>query len=116
MEKICLKKKGRSDLIYQKAQQWGGRTSKATRTFGIKDNQGNIVTDHRRTLRIGEKCIQDLCDSENRLEDIAIQAEEDLDEDDKGPTTLKIEVVQAIKDMRRKKATGDDNISVDLLL
>jgi hypothetical protein len=38
-----------------------------------------------------------------------------LDEDDKGPTILKSEVVKAIKDMRRKKATRDDNIPVDLL-
>ena len=50
MEEICeeimvLQKKGRYDLMYQKAQQLGERTSKAMRTFGIKDNQGNIVTD-----------------------------------------------------------------------
>ena len=60
MEEICeeimdLQKKGRYDLMYQKAQQLGGRTSKAIRTFGIEDNQGNIVTDHRRALRIWEK-------------------------------------------------------------
>ena len=36
-------------------------------------------------------------------------------EDDKGPTMLKSEVVKAIKDMRRKKAIGDNNIPVDLL-
>ena len=38
-----------------------------------------------------------------------------LYEDDKGPTVLKSEVVKAIKDMRRKKATGDDNIPIYLL-
>ena len=51
MEEICeeimdLKKKGRYDLLYQKAQQLGGRTSKAIRAYGTKDNQGNIVNDH----------------------------------------------------------------------
>ena len=45
--------------------------------------------------------------------DIAIEAEQELDEDDKEPTILKREVVNAIKDMQRKKAT-DDNIPVDL--
>ena len=59
MEEICeeimdLQKKGRYDLMYQKAQQLGGRSSKAIRTFGIEDNQGNIVTDHRQALRIWE--------------------------------------------------------------
>ena len=39
-----LQKEGRYDLVYQKAQQLGGRTSKAIQTFGIEDNQGNILT------------------------------------------------------------------------
>jgi hypothetical protein len=50
MEETCeeimnLQKKGRNDIMYQKAQQLGGRTSNAIRTFGIEDNQGNIVTE-----------------------------------------------------------------------
>ena len=59
--------------------------------------------------------IQNLYDSENCPKDIAIEAEDELDEHDKGPAILKSEVVKAIKDMQRKKATGYDNISVDLL-
>ena len=48
MEEMCeeitdLQKKGRYDLMYQKAQQLGGRTSKAIRTFGIEDNQSLII-------------------------------------------------------------------------
>jgi hypothetical protein len=43
MEEICeeimdLQKKGRYDLMYQKAQRLGRRTSKSIRTFGIEDN------------------------------------------------------------------------------
>ena len=55
-------------------------------------------------------------DSENHPKDIAFEAEDELDEDYKGSTVLtrKSEVVKAIKNMRRKKATGD-NIPVDLL-
>jgi Reverse transcriptase (RNA-dependent DNA polymerase). len=56
-----------------------------------------------------------LYDLENRPQVIAIEAEDELDEDDNGPTILKSEVVKAIKDMRRKKATGDNNIPIDLL-
>ena len=42
MEEICeeimdLLKKGRYDLMYQKVQQLGGRTSKVIRMFGIED-------------------------------------------------------------------------------
>ena len=120
MEEICeiimdLQKKGRYDLMYQKAQQLRGRTSKAIRTFRIEDNQGNIVTDHRRALGIWEKYIHDLYDSENRPKDIAIEAQDEMDEYDKGPTILKSEKVKAIKDMRRKKAIGEDNITVGLI-
>ena len=64
IKEICeeimdLQKKGRYDIVYQKAQKLGGRTSKAIRMFGIEDNQGNIVADHRQTLRIWEKYIQE---------------------------------------------------------
>lgn len=38
-----------------------------------------------------------------------------MDEDDKEPSVLESEVERAIKKMRRKKATGDDNIPADLL-
>ena len=94
MEEICketmdLQKKRRYDFMYQKAQQLGGRTSKVIRTFGIEDNQGNIVTDHQQAHKIWEKYTQDLYDSENFPKDIAIEAEEELDEDDKRPTILK---------------------------
>jgi len=47
-----LQKKSRYDLMYQKAQKVGGRTSKAIETLEIEDNQSNIVTDHRKALRI----------------------------------------------------------------
>ena len=57
-EIMDFQKKGRYDLMYKHAQQLGGRTNKAIRTFGIEDNQGNIVTVHRQALRIWEKCIK----------------------------------------------------------
>ena len=60
-----LQKKARYDLMYQKTQQLGGRTSNAIKMSGIEDNQGNIVTDHRRALRIRRKYVQDLYGSEN---------------------------------------------------
>jgi len=80
------------------------------------NNQGNIVTDHQQALRIWEKHRQDLYNLENRPKDIAIEAEEELDEDDKGPTIHKSEVVKAIKDIQRKKVTGDNNIPMYLLM
>ena len=58
-------------------------------------------------IRIWEKYIQDLYDSENYPKDIAIEEEQN----DKGSTIIKSEGVNA---MWRRKATGDNNIPVDL--
>ena len=44
---------------------------------------------HWQALRIWGKYIQNLYESENRPKDIPIEAEDELDEDDKGPTILK---------------------------
>ena len=97
-----LQNKGRYDLMYQKAQQLPGRISKAIRTFGIKNNQGNIVTDHQWAIKIWGKCLQYLYDLENRPKSIGTEVEEELDEDDQGPTVFISEVVKAIKDMQKK--------------
>ena len=109
------------EILFKKIKCWGGINhieqgiNNRSRNF-LKDKQGNIVTGIRRALRIWEEYIQDLYDSEN-LKDISIEAEDELNEDDKGNTILKREVVKALKDIRRrkKKATADDNIAVDLL-
>ena len=45
--------------MYQEAQKLG-KTSKAIRTFGIEDNQVNIVTDYWWAFRIWVKYIQDV--------------------------------------------------------
>jgi hypothetical protein len=45
------------------------------------------------------KYIQHLYDSENRPKYIAIEAEYELDEDDKGPTIHKSEIIKAIKNV-----------------
>ena len=47
--------------------------------------------------------------------DTSIKAEDDLNESDKWPTRLKCKVLKAIKNMRRKKATGDNKILANLL-
>jgi hypothetical protein len=56
-----------------------------------------------------------LYDSENSPKDIAIEVEEELNEDDKGPTILKNVVLKPTKDMQRKKAIVNVSISIDLL-
>ena len=49
--------------IRSKAQRLGGGTIKIVRTFGINNNQGNIVTDHLQALSIWKKIKIILLDS-----------------------------------------------------
>jgi hypothetical protein len=46
---------------------------------------------------------------------IQVEPEEEVDADQKGPYILQCEVEKAIKEMRNKKATGDDDVPGDVL-
>jgi hypothetical protein len=51
----------------------------------------------------------------NRPETLEVEHEEEVDADEKGPYILQSEVENAIKEMRNKKATGDDDVPGDVL-
>ena len=57
----------------------------------------------------------ELYDWPNQLETLEIELEEEVDTDEKGPYILQSEVEKAIKEMRNKKATGDDDVPGDVL-
>lgn len=44
-----------------------------------------------------------------------IEQKKSINLDDKGPCSMKSEVVKTLKNMRRKEATGDDNVPAKLL-
>jgi hypothetical protein len=46
---------------------------------------------------------------------LEVEPEEEVDRDEKGPYILQSEVEKAIKEMRNKKATGDDDVPGDSL-
>jgi hypothetical protein len=59
---------------------------------------------------IWENYITELYDRPNRPETLDIEPEEEVDTEEKGPYSLQSEVEKAIKEMRNKKATGDDDV------
>jgi len=59
--------------------------------------------------------ITELHDRPNRRETLDVEPEEEVDADEKGPYILQSEVEKAIKEMRNKKATGDDDVPGDVL-
>jgi len=61
-------------------------------------------------LKIWENYITELHDRPNRPETLEVEPEEEVDADEKGPYILQSEVEKAIKEMRNKKTTGNDDV------
>jgi hypothetical protein len=66
-------------------------------------------------LKIWENYITELHDQPNRPQTLEVEPKEEVDADEKGPYILQSEVEKAIKEMRKKKATGDDDAPGDVL-
>jgi len=62
-----------------------------------------------------EKYITELHDRPNRPLTLEVEPEEEVDADEKRPYILQSEVEKAIKEMRNKKATEDDDVPGDVL-
>jgi hypothetical protein len=82
---------------------------------GFEDSQGNIIVDQKQVLKIWESYVAELYDRANRPENLNVEPEDEVGADHKGPHILHSEVEKAIKEMRDKKATGDDDIPVEVL-
>jgi hypothetical protein len=101
--------------MYMKAKDLGWKENHATQIIGIEEYLGNIIIDQRRVLQIWENYITELYDGANRIEHLEVEPEDEIDEGEKGPYILQSEVGKAIKEMRDKKATGDEDVPGDVL-
>ena len=66
-------------------------------------------------MKIWENYITELYDRPNQPKTLEIEPEKEIDTDEKGPYILQSEVRKAIKEMRNKKATGDDDVLGEVL-
>ena len=104
---------GRCDLMYMKTKELSWKQTQGIQNIGIKDYQGNRIIDHNQVLKIWENYITELYDRSNRPESLETELEVGIDE--KSPYILQSEVGKAIKEMRNRKATGDDDVPGDVL-
>jgi hypothetical protein len=74
-----------------------------------------MIVDQKRVLKMWEIYVEVFYDRANRPKNLNVEPEEEVDEDHKGPHILRSEVEKAIKEMRDKKATGDDEVPVKAL-
>jgi len=106
---------GRYDLMYIKTKELGWKETQGTQNIGIEDSQENIIVEQSQVLRMWENYITELHDRPNRPVTLEVETEEEVDADEKGPYILTSEVEKAIKEMRNKKATGDNDVPGDVL-
>jgi len=81
--------------------------------IGIEDSQVNRIVELSQVLKIWENYITEIYDRTNRPETLDVEPEEEVDTEEKGPYILQ-EVEKAIKEMRNKKTTGDDDVPADV--
>jgi hypothetical protein len=67
-----------------KAKELGWKEDHGIQNIGIEDSQGNIIINQRRVLQIWENYITELYDRANRPEQLEVEAEAEVDEDEKG--------------------------------
>jgi len=101
---------GRYDLMYMKTNELGGKETQGIQNIGIEDSQGNRIVQQSQVLKMWENYITELHDPPNRPVTRDVEPQEEEDADKKGPYILQSEVEKAIKEMRNKKATGDDDV------
>ena len=75
----------------------------------------NRIVELSQGLKVWENYITEFYDRPNRPENLDVEPEEEVDTDEKGPYIWQSEVEKAIKEMRNKKATGDDDVPADVL-
>jgi protein-tyrosine phosphatase len=67
-----------------------------------------LAVERSQALKIWENYITELHHRLNRPVTLEVEPEEDVAADEKGPYILQSEVEKAIKEIRNKKATGND--------
>jgi hypothetical protein len=101
--------------MYMKTKELGWKETRGIQNIDIEDSQGNRIVDQRQMLKIWENYATELYDRTNRPETLVFEPEEEVDAHEKGPYILQGEVEKAIKETRKRKATGDDDEPGDVL-
>jgi hypothetical protein len=100
--------------MYMKTKELGWKKIQGIQNIGIEDSQGNRIVEKSQVLKIWENYIEKLHGLPNRPQTLEVETEDEVGTDEKGPHIFQSEVEKAIKEVRNKKATGDD-IPGDLL-
>ena len=100
--------------MYMMTKELGWKETQGIQNIGNEDSQRNKIVEQSRVPKIWEKYVTKIYDRPNRPETLEVEPEEEVDTDEKDLYILQSEVEKAIKEMRNKKATGDDDVPGDM--
>src|SRR3990170_4212832 len=119
-EKECkeleeLDSRGRSDLGYAKVNKLSTKSKSSGRGTAIRDDTGKLLTEPEQIRKRWKEYIELLYDKDGKPmpEDMGIESEDNVHEDCKGPNLLESEIMAAVKEMKKDKAVGEDNINAE---
>lgn len=96
-----------SKQMYEKVRELSGNR-RPTKSSAVKDEQGNVLMDLEEVLGRWEQYIGELYND-------ARGNRQNFEGELTGPTILREEIEHAIKSMRKGKAVGEDEISVEMI-
>jgi hypothetical protein len=111
-----LQKQGNHAKVYNKIRQLQKRKCKSSTE--IKDKHGNLLKDGDQIRNRWKEYIEELYDKENAptIEEMLNKTQQaSSNEDEMGPSILKDEINQALKEMKLGKAEGIDCIPAEFL-
>lgn len=112
-----LDAKGRTDLVYDKVAKLTWKKEMVSRNVSVADNAGNIITEPEEVREIFRKYAESLYDKDGKpkIEDLCVEEEEEIEEDEKGPSILRSEILSAISELKEGKAVGVDEIPAEMV-
>lgn len=107
---------GRSDLLYRKVREISKRTNRKI-MVGIRDKEGTYLNEPSKVCERWKEYIEELYDKEGKPaeEENKIEAENDVEREEKGADIMYEEFERALEDLKSGKTAGIDNIPAELL-
>lgn len=112
-----LEKEGRYDLMHKVAMELVFKERSARSGIEIELKDGCVVDEMADVKKRWKEYVEELYDWKNKPneKDLEIEIEEEVTVEEKGYNLLEEEIEASIKEMKCRKATGSDELPVELL-
>ena len=106
---------GQMDIVYRKVKQLTSTKGNGKGQNVLKDRQGNTLTEAESIRARWKEYIEELCAKNDKPVELPIEEQQQINDDDLGPSTNESELTAVIERPKEKKAEGDDGIPVEFI-